>query len=47
MAMAGTGGAVNERGSMPTLLNDSKIFHGKRGCQTIFGRPDFVLDKDW
>jgi hypothetical protein len=24
MAMAGTGGAVNERGSMPTLLNDTK-----------------------
>ena len=25
MAMAGTGGAVNERGSMPTLLNDTNF----------------------
>ena len=25
MAMAGTGGAVNERGSMPTPLNDTKV----------------------
>jgi hypothetical protein len=25
-AMAGTGGAVNERGSMPILLNDGKKF---------------------
>jgi len=28
MAMAGTEGAVNERRSMPTLLNDTNAFAG-------------------
>jgi len=29
-AMAGTKGAVNERGSMPTLLQDTKMLDGGR-----------------
>jgi len=31
MAMVGTGGAVNERRSMPTLLNDTNPFDPHRG----------------
>ena len=32
MAMAETGGAVNDRGSMPTLLNDTKGFYLISSC---------------